>query len=169
MNRGEFLTRPAAWIAVGGWALSAVLYSIGSRWHRLDAAARIASTIGCIALFVHVALAFHFTHSWSQDLALGETARQTAEVFGVEWSGGLYINYAFMLAWMMDTGWWWWRGLKNYRQRSLVVSTAWRAILLFMFFNATVVFTEGRYRWLGLLLCLGVGLSWWFGGSRHKR
>ena len=166
MNRGEFLTRPLAWIAVGGWALSAVLYSIGRTGHRSDAAARIASTVGCIALLVHVAFAFHFTHSWSQDLALGETARQTAEVFGIEWSGGLYINYAFMLAWLIDTASWWWRGLKNYRQRSLAVSIAWRAILLFHKFSSTLQLYLQKADTAGLVLtalswCCSVVVVWW--------
>ena len=162
---GEVLTRPAAWISVLGWALSAVLYFQGRGNRGRDRAARVAATTGSVALLVHVALAFHFTHDWRQDLALQETSRQTAEVVGIEWSGGLYINYAFMLAWLMDTAWWW-RGLDIYRQRPRAVTIAWHAVLLFMFFNATVVFTGEKFRWAGLLICSVVALSWWFGSTR---
>ena len=33
------------------------------------------------------------------------SARQTAEVFGLDWGGGLYVNYAFTAAWVADVAW----------------------------------------------------------------
>ena len=31
-----------------------------------------------------------------------ETARQTAEVFGINWGGGLFINYTVAILWIGD-------------------------------------------------------------------
>src|SRR5438876_5398952 len=107
MSRGELLTRITIWIALGGYALGTItgLVSRGSqRWQPL---ARWVWTVGCLGLLAHVACAFHYYHGWSQASAYRETARQTAEVFGLNWGGGLFVNYAFVAAWVADVVWWW--------------------------------------------------------------
>jgi hypothetical protein len=38
--------------------------------------------------------------------------------------------------------------------------TAWQGFLLFIIFNATVVFKTGPLRWIGLGLCLWLGFLW---------
>ena len=101
-----------------------------------------------------------FYHEWSHTSAYRDTARQTAEVFGLDWGGGLYINYTFLLGWVIDTLWWW-RGLDAYRRRPWPLVAAWQAFLLFIFFNGTVVFATGSMRWLGLCLCFGLCVVWW--------
>jgi hypothetical protein len=44
-----------------------------------------------------------------------------------------------------------------------IIRWAWPGLgfLIFMFFNATVVFKAGFLRWLGLVLCAGLALLWW--------
>jgi hypothetical protein len=167
MSQGEFLTRLTIWITLGGYTAGTALYFTARGRRHWETWARLAWTIGCLALLAHAAFALHFYHRWQQSSAWQETARQTAEVFGVEWGGGLYINYAFMLAWVVDTIWWW-RGLDAYRRRSRALTAAWHGFLIFMFFNATVVFETGVLRWLGLWLGLGLGLLWWLGDRRSR-
>jgi hypothetical protein len=117
--------------------------------HR-DPAARITWTLGGAFYLAHVAAAFQFHHHWSHLAAYQETARQTAEVFGANWGGGLYFNYAFTLIWIADVFWWWRTGLDGYRARPRWVTGTVHSFFGFMFFNATVVFGSGFMRWFGV-------------------
>ncbi len=159
MNRGELLTRITIWIAIGGYAVSVAIVLLRRESQLWQARARWASTAGCLALIAHTVCAFHFYHDWSQASAYGEVERQTAEVTGTAWGGGLFINYAFLAAWMADVAWWW-RGLDVHRRRHWLMTAAWHGIFIFMLFNATVVFKAGLVRWLGAGLCLGLFLLW---------
>lgn len=160
MSRGELLTRLTIWLALGGAAFGAFApLAFRANPHR-QAIARAAWTVGCLALLAHVACAYHFYHGWSQDAVYRETARQTAEVFGLNWGGGVYVNYAFIAAWLIDVLWWW-RGLAVYNQRPRAWALAWQSFFLFIVFNATVVFKTGMLRWIGLVMCIGMTLVWW--------
>ena len=165
MNRGELLTRITIWIATGGYAVSVAVSLFQGRLpfrerRRWQARARWAWTLGCLGLVAHTVCAFHFYHHWSQASAYRETARQTAEVTGMNWGGGLFINYAFLAAWIGDVAWWW-RGLDAYRRRSWLITAIWQGIFIFMLFNATVVFKTGVVRALGFGLFLALALFWW--------
>jgi hypothetical protein len=81
--------------------------------------------------------------------------------------GGLYINYALLIGWVIDVLWWW-RGLEAYRRRPWPLVAAWHGFLLFIFFNATVVFVAGPMRWLGLSVCLGLCLVWWLAARNNS-
>jgi hypothetical protein len=48
---------------------------------------------------------------------------------------------------------WWWRGLDAYRRRPLWVTALWQGFLIFIIFNAMVVFKTGLLRWIGAGLC----------------
>ena len=119
----------------------------------------MAWTVGCASILIHVVCAFHYYHNWSQAAAYRETARQTAEVTGFDWGGGLFINYALVAGWIIDVAWWR-RGLDAYRNRLPWLSAIWQGFLIFMIFNATVVFETGPLRWIGLGLCLWVAVLW---------
>ena len=121
---------------------------------RRDGAARIAWTIACAFYLAHVAAAFQLRHHWSHLAALQETARQTREVFGVNWGGGLYFNYAFTIVWIADAYWWWRAGLTGYRARRRWVALGVNLFFAFMFFNATVVFGSPFMRWFGVAAML---------------
>jgi hypothetical protein len=160
MEIGEFLTRVLIWIALGGYFLGAGALLISRLENVIGRAfrfARLAWTAGCVGLWAHVALAFHYFHAWSHRNAELETARQTAGVVGVHWGGGLYINYILILAWTADALWWW-VSPESWRRRSKALSMIWHATLLFIIFNAMVVFKTGPLRWIGLGLCLALGL-----------
>jgi hypothetical protein len=115
--------------------------------------AALAWTAGLACYVAHVAAAFAFHHRWSHDAAYHETARQTAELFGVHWGGGLYFNYAFTLVWLGDVWWMWWNRA-SYAARPRWTSALIHGFMAFMFFNATVVFPSGWVRWAGAVLAL---------------
>ena len=159
MNSGEFLTHSTIWISIFAYAVGCVVFATArdrDRWVRL------AWTIGCAALVAHFVSAFQFYHSWSQSSAYHETARQTAAVVGLNWGGGLFINYAVAILWTGDIVWWWFAGVKSYRRRPWLLTMLWHGFLVFIIFNATVVFKAGLTRWIGLLVCLSLCLSWFF-------
>ncbi|HEX5731943.1 MAG TPA: hypothetical protein VF131_03830 [Blastocatellia bacterium] len=159
MSRGEFFTRFTIWVTLAGYSVGVALFALSRKNRRRERAARLVWTIACISLLAHVACAFYFYHDWSHDSAYRETARQTAEVVGLNWGGGLYINYALMACWVADVAWWW-RGLDLYRRRPVALVALWQGFLIFMFFNATVVFETGALRFIGLFLCLALCLLW---------
>lgn len=155
MTIGELITRATVWLALAGYASTVVLllFAHGRRsWH---AAARIFWTVACAGLLAHILSAYHFFHNWSHKSAYLETARQTSEVYGYYWGGGLYINFLLMIGWIVDVIWWW-RGIEKYRNRPAIVTITWHAFLYFIFFNATIVFEGGILRWAGLLFTAAI-------------
>jgi len=123
-----------------------------TRWKQ----ARLLWTLGCAVFLLHVALAFQFVHAWSHTAAFEHTAGQTAELIGLHWGGGLYLNYAFTLLWVWEAARWWKLG-DAFRTRNAV-----QGFLLFMFLNGAVVFAAGAGRWMGLVGFAVLGSVWWF-------
>jgi hypothetical protein len=159
MSSGEFLTRSTIWIAILAYTIGWVVFANTQRRTDRDRWVRLAWTIGCAALIAHFICAFQFYHAWSHASAYVETARQTAEVFRVNWGGGLFINYAVAVLWFSDVAWWWFAGVGSYRRRAWLLTLIWHGFLIFIIFNATVVFKDGLTRWIGLLVCLSLMLS----------
>lgn len=160
MSRGEFLTRVTIWFALAGYGVGASAYILSRGRRSWDEAARFVWTIGCVSLIAHIAFAMNYYHHWSHASAVQETVRQTAELTGLEWGGGLYINYALLIGWFLDAAWWHWGGLNSYRSRPWWISAAWQGFLIFIVFNATVIFRTGALRWIGLGLCLWLTFLW---------
>jgi hypothetical protein len=160
MESGEFLTRGTIWISIFAYTLGCISFALLRNKSYLDSITRSAWTVAVVALTAHYVFAFQFYHAWSHNSAYIETARQTAEVFKMNWGGGLFINYALLVLWMADVGWWWFRGLDSYRRRPWLLLLLWHSFLIFIIFNATVVFKDGLQRWVGLLICLSLCLSW---------
>ena len=160
MTFGEILTRVTIWVAFIAYAIGVVLFVRSGRTGRLDSFTRLAWTTGSVALVAHFVCAFHFYHGWSQASAYRETARQTDAVVGFNWGGGLFINYFVLIAWVVDISLWWLKGLDSYRRRPWQVLVAWHAFLLFIIFNATIVFKTGVVRWIGVALCAVICLGW---------
>ena len=160
MNSGEFLTRGTIWVAIAAYAIGCVVFATARR-PNADRWARLAWTVGCAALLMHFMSAYHFFHDWSHASAYADTARQTAEVFRVNWGGGLFINYAVAALWFADVTWWWFAGLDSYRRRPWLITILWHGFLIFILFNATVVFKDGLVRWLGLFVCVILVVSWY--------
>jgi hypothetical protein len=139
--------------------VAALIFWLAARSPRGQRTARLAWTAGCLCYLAHVYGAFQYVHGWSHAAAYAETARQTEQLFGLNWGGGLYFNYVFTLLWPADAIWWW-RGLARYNARPRWVTGAIHGFLAFMFFNGAVVFAPGFARWVGIaatptLLLLG--------------
>ena len=153
------------WVSLLAWALA--------EWRRSAPTAsstsgRAAWTLGAVAAVMHAALAFHVHYAWSQAAALADTARQTLAVTGLDWGGGLYVNYAFLALWTMDALWW---GLApaSFASRSRRLDATVRAFLWFMFVNGAFVFVRGPMRWVGAAAAIGVAAAWYRGRGRGMR
>jgi hypothetical protein len=109
-------------------------------------------TLGCVVFLLHVVAAFQFVHHWSHTAAAESTARQTFEATGARSGSGIYLNYLFTVVWAMDVAWWW-LAPTSYAARPKTVTWMIRGFLLFMVFNAVVVFGHGATRWLGAAAC----------------
>ena len=160
MSSGEFLTRSTIWVSILAYTIGSIVFALAHGRISFDRWARLAWTIGCAALVAHFICAFDFYHGWSHESAYADTARQTAEVIRINWGGGLFINYAVALVWLADVVWWWFAGVSAYRRRPWWITLIWHGFLIFIIFNATVVFKDGLTRWVGLLVCLSLLLSW---------
>ncbi len=147
MDAGELLTRWTVRIAVALYVATLASRPFTPRWSRL------AWTCGCVAYLVHVACAFEYYHYWSHSAAFNATAKQTAETVGLDWGGGLYVNYAFTLVWLADAVWWW-AAAPGYLARPRLIEWTVQAFLVFIVVNATVVFATGFSRWLGIFGCV---------------
>lgn len=162
MSSGELLTRATIWITIVAYASGTTAFALSRSRTKWDSTARLLWTLACVALLAHVASAFYFYHGWSHEAAYRDTAQQTDEVVGINSGGGLYVNYALLIFWILDVVWWWSVGLDAYRNRATIISVAWHGFLFFIVFNATVVFADGLLRWAGLLLCLSLCVVWLF-------
>jgi hypothetical protein len=139
--------------------------SVGLWLKRRDSGARIAWTLAVAFYLTHIVAAFHFHHHWSHLAAYRETAQQTEQVFGLNWGGGLYFNYAFTVIWIGDAFWWWRTGLAGYRARPCWMASAIHVSFGFMFFNAAIVFGSNFMRWFGLASILILAVT---AASRYR-
>ena len=145
----RLLTRSTVHVALLGYAAALCLFMRAAPpdWEVrtvLGSSMRWLWTWACVAFLLHVACAFHFVHGWSHDHAFEQTRRES----GV--GEGLWVNYLFMLAWAGDVAWWWISSM-SYARRPRGIDRALHGFLLFIAFNATVVFEAGAVRWAGLI------------------
>ena len=139
----ESIVRATVWVAL-------CCYPAGC-WGLVNASAwpRRLWSLGLIAFLIHVATAFGHFYEWSHAVGLRKTARQSAAVTGFESGAGLWLNYLFTLIWIVDVAIWW-IAPERYRRRGNALLLLEHLFLLFLIFNATVVFEEGLARWAGL-------------------
>ncbi len=121
-------------------------------------------TLGCCCFLAHVLSAFAVVHNWSHAHAYEHTAQRTADVIGIHWGGGIYVNHAFTVFWIVDVTLWWMNGPGWANQSRLYYWTV-QGIFAFMFLNATIIFGP-RYWILATILlaggfaALGVLMEW---------
>jgi hypothetical protein len=166
VSTGELLTRWTVRLALVLYAMTLALRLAQPPRRR---AARWLWTAGCGLFLAHVACAFHFFHGWSHADALRETARQTEDLIGYRWGGGLYLNYLFALVWLGDVLAWWLGGLDLYERRPRRIDFFLHSFMGFMAFNGAVVFASGPTRTVGavvtIVLC-ALLVTRWFGMDR---
>jgi hypothetical protein len=116
---------------------------------------RLAAASGVLLLVAHIVMAMGARHGWSHDAAVRQTAAQTADVYGLAWGGGVYVNYIFAGIWAWDA----WR-----RHRSIELARGWlwvlRAFYFMIIFNAAVVFVPGPRRWVGAIFTIALLWVW---------
>jgi hypothetical protein len=146
----------------------AVFYTIAAAvlcWGAGEAyRSRLLWSVGAILALLHSVAAFVVVYGGSHDTARAETTRQTAALTGVEFAGGIYINYLFLIVWLSDAAWWW-LAPSSYRSRPRALELAIRGFILFVIVNGAVVFADGWARVVGLVaLGLAAAGTW----LRHK-
>lgn len=126
----------------------------------MDSPARGLWSVGWLLLLAHVACAFHFVHHWQHASAVAATARQTAELVGWEFGGGVYFNYAFALLWTarrLVVG-----PCGELYAASLISCDRAAQLPLFIAFNGAIIFENGPTRWVGLLFIAAlIGQASW--------
>jgi hypothetical protein len=81
-------------------------------------------------------------------------------VTGLEWGGGLYLNYAFTVLWTADAAAWWLGDVAlPYRSRAYIWTL--HGVFAFMMLNATVVFGPPAWKWAALALAIVVAVQVW--------
>jgi hypothetical protein len=108
---------------------------------------------GVVLLAVHIAIAMATVHGWSHASAIAATARATNAVFGVDWGGGVYANYLFLIVWAADTALW-------HARRPRAITWTLRIFYLVMILNAAVIFAAGSRRFLGAAIVGTLLWSW---------
>jgi hypothetical protein len=152
-------------VLFGTIAASIASYT-GAEWLRFrggatrQGTARALWTLAAVLCLVHAAAAFHWRHHWSHAAAYEDTAAQTAALTGLEWGGGLWINYLFLVLWIADAGWWWWSP-RSYRSSGSLLTSVVTGFFLFMFLNGAVIFADGMMQILGIAAVLVVAWAWY--------
>lgn len=152
---GAMLTAWTIRISLACLVAAVALRITGARHPATQRLDRRLWTFGFLAFLAHVVSAFHFHHGWSNAAAVADTQRQTRELLGFEFGGGIYFNYAFIAAWLIDLIW----TLRNSEAQSKGVQIVRSSCLLFMLFiafNGTVVFKSGWLRASGIAATVGL-------------
>lgn len=158
MPVGELLMRVTISASVAAYAGAEYLWYRRRRdAFRLRAVLWTAAAALCI---LHSALAFHVRHGWSHEAAVRQTAAQTAAVTGLDWGGGVFVNYAFLALWAADVAWLW-TSPASYLRRTAVMNALASAFFLFVIFNGAVVFAAGPARVVGMAATATVVWAWW--------
>jgi hypothetical protein len=159
MQAGDWLTRGSAWVAFAAWFLALAMRPGHSHPEREFLAARI-WLAGSLVMLLHTVLAFHFFHHWSHAAAVADTARQTEAVTGLNWGGGVWLNYLFAGVWLGDAVWRFASGAACKRQPRWL-TWAIHGLLGFIWFNATVVFGSWPMRIAGAVVFLVLAVQYW--------
>jgi len=153
------------------WTARLAIVAWGLRWMTdsqdrptIGRAALVWWTAGCSLHLLHVAAAYRLVHGWSHAAAWEHVAERTAAVTGLRWGGGLWLNDAFTLLWLLDTARLWGERRTGRPTVPRWVVNGWHACSGFMVFNATVVF--GPWWWTPAALVWAAAILW---RSRRRR
>jgi hypothetical protein len=155
---GDHLTRNTIRLALLYYAgaVSLMIFLRSIDWACLTQLGRLARwlwTLAWAAYLTHLAMAFHHIHHWSH----GDAAEHTRQVSG--FGEGIYISHLFTLVWTADVLFWW-LSPAAYSARAGWIGRFLHGFMLFMIFNATIVFETGWIRWAGVLLFAELAGLW---------
>ena len=156
------VVRATMLVATVLWAWAEVLKI--ARPHRVEPARQLWTASVALAL-VHAALGFDVAYGWSHAAAAADTARRTAEVTGLEWGGGMAVNYVFLTLWLADATWWW-ADAPGYARRPMALERARLLLFLFMFVNGAIVFAGNLARAIAVPATVAVCAAWVIGPRR---
>ena len=162
---GSAVVRVTMLTATVVWAWAEVLKI--RRPRQVDPARRLWTAAAALAL-VHAVVAFGVAYEWSHEAAFVDTARRTAAVTGIEWGGGIFVNYLFLALWLADALSWW-AAPAAYRRRPLSLERARLALFLFMFLNGAIVFAGNAARAVGVPAVAAVCLTWMLDARTHSK
>jgi hypothetical protein len=120
---------------------------------------RGAWSLGAFLAVAHALLAFAVFYGWSHTVAREATARQAAALTGLNFEGGIYVNYVFLMVWLGDALWWW-LAPRSHDARPNWVSVAIRGFIFFIILNGAVVFADGLARIVGIVAVSIVAVTW---------
>ena len=143
-------------LATGLWAVAEVVRLVRPR---ATEPARLLWTAALILMWAHAAIAFGSAYGWSHQTAVLATARQTASVTGLDWGGGIYVNYLFLIAWALDALTWWTAPAARLA-RSPRFEQLRLAFFVFIFINGAIVFAAGVARAAGIVAVTAVCAAW---------
>ena len=149
------------WLALAGFAVGE---AGKTRHRRTGIAPRWAwpvSAAALIACVLHILIAMAHRHGWSHQAAVLETARQTAEVYGLAWSGGVYVNYLFVGLWVAELAWWR-MDPQRYTRQPPWMRWAVRAFYLVIVCNAAVIFVAPDHRMAGVAVTAALLAAWFW-------
>ena len=157
---GDALTRNTVRLALlyYGVALTLMLLTDAEKWRHgtgMCRTARSAWTMAWLAYLVHLAMAFHFYHGWSH----ADAVRHTQAVSG--FGAGIYFSHLLTILWSLDVLYWWSRP-EQYGRRPRSIGLSLHAYMLFIIFNATIVYESGFIRYAGCGLFLELIVVGWY-------
>ncbi len=153
---GDALIRWTVRLALACWAVAvALLMYLEPGERRAESGrgrlARWFWTLAWATYLVHLAMAFHFYHHWSHADAVEHTERVS------HFGPGIYVSHFFTLVWSLDVVFWWLRP-GQYAARPAWLDGLLHGFMVFIVFNATVVYESGPIRWSGLAGLTFLGL-----------
>jgi hypothetical protein len=108
-------------------------------------AARLCWTLAWLVYLLHLAMAMHFYHGWSH----ADAVRHVHDVSG--FGRGIFFSHLFTLLWSADVAWWW-LDRAAYACRWVWIDRGLHAYMVFIVFNATVIYESGFIRWAGVVM-----------------
>ena len=155
---GDTITRNTIRLSLA-WYTAAILLMLNHKerdWSATTSLGNVARwcwTWALLTYLVHVALAFHYFHHWSH----ADAFERTRQVSGT--GEGIYVSYFFTLLWTADVAWWWFRP-KSYAHRPAFIGRVLHGFMLFIIFNATIIYETGPIRWIGLAAFAAFIVMW---------
>jgi hypothetical protein len=155
-------TLSLASLVFGSIALAVALWAVAE-----IAGSRGLWTAALALTLFHSVAAFHTFYGGSHAVARQETARQTAALTGVDFSGGIYVNYLFLVVWSVDAAWWW-ALPAGYARRPRWLSAAIRGFIFFIILNGALIFADGWARVVGAAAVSAVVIAWFLKRSSRR-
>jgi hypothetical protein len=109
---------------------------------------------GAVLCVIHVVTAMAAFHDFSHVDSMRHTAEVTARVVGLNWGGGVYINYLFTVVWCVDA-------LRQWHGPPDRRTPVWiQVFMAFIVFNATAVFGPRWWKFATAVALLILAMVW---------